>query len=370
MEFILLFLTTCFLAYANGANDNFKGVATLFGSGTISYRQALWWSTLMTITGSLSSIYVAQMLIRNFSGKGLVPDTVASSPDFVVAVAAGAGITVILAALRGLPVSTTHSLTGALTGAGLVAVGLAVNFDKLGSSFFVPLLVSPLIALALGALGFSVLKWFRHRSAGSREYCLCISGEKKIVPATGPDLRAPAFNDMIPAFTVDTISNCGRQGLDNARSISLQKVVDRLHILSGGMVCFARGLNDTPKIVALLSAAKILNIPASMAVIAAAMAVGGLLNARKIADTMSKRITRMDHGQGFAANLVTAFLVLFASKWGVPVSTTHVSVGSLFGIGLVSGNGNRTVMSGILLSWFLTLPVAASIAALCYWAIR
>ena len=77
----------------------------------------------------------------------------------------------------------------------------------------------------------------------------------------------------------------------------------------------------------------------------------------------------MDHDQGFAANLITAFLVLFASKWGVPVSTTHVSVGTLFGIGLVSGNGDRSVMSGILLSWFLTLPVAAAIAAFCYWLI-
>ena len=94
------------------------------------------------------------------------------------------------------------------------------------------------------------------------------------------------------------------------------------------------------------------------------MAVGGLLSARKVAETMSKKITAMNHGQGFSANFATGVLVILASVYGLPVSTTHVSVGALFGIGLTTGSANPRVMRNIVLSWVITLPCAAVLAAL------
>ena len=97
------------------------------------------------------------------------------------------------------------------------------------------------------------------------------------------------------------------------------------------------------------------------------MGVGGLLNARKVAETMSHKITQMNHGQGFSANVATGLLVIAATKFGLPVSTTHVSVGALFGIGLTTRQSNLKVISGILLSWILTLPCAAIIGAVLYW---
>jgi PiT family inorganic phosphate transporter len=97
------------------------------------------------------------------------------------------------------------------------------------------------------------------------------------------------------------------------------------------------------------------------------MAIGGLVNARKVAETMSRKITTMNHGQGFTANLTTAILVVLASLYGLPVSTTHVSVGSLFGIGLTTGNANPRIMSAIALSWVVTLPCAAAAAGTFYW---
>jgi PiT family inorganic phosphate transporter len=96
------------------------------------------------------------------------------------------------------------------------------------------------------------------------------------------------------------------------------------------------------------------------------MLAGGVFNARRVADTMSHKITSLSHDQGLSANLVTAFLVIFASKLGMPVSTTHVSVGSLFGIGLVSGKANTNVIASIALSWLLTLPCAAVSAMVIY----
>lgn len=76
---ILILLSTFFLAYANGANDNFKGVATLFGSGTADYKKALWWATVTTFLGSFTAIFISTKLIVSFSGKGLVPDAIVSS---------------------------------------------------------------------------------------------------------------------------------------------------------------------------------------------------------------------------------------------------------------------------------------------------
>ncbi len=132
---------------------------------------------------------------------------------------------------------------------------------------------------------------------------------------------------------------------------------------------FARGLNDTPKIVALLLVADVFKIEWGMVMVAIAMAIGGLLNARRVAETMSHRITAMNHGQGIAANIATSFLVIMASRFGLPVSTTHVSVGSLFGVGLVTRQANVRVVGGIMLSWLLTLPCAAALGAFAYWLV-
>jgi PiT family inorganic phosphate transporter len=96
------------------------------------------------------------------------------------------------------------------------------------------------------------------------------------------------------------------------------------------------------------------------------MAAGGVLNARRVAETMSRKITEMNPSQGFTANLVTAFLVTGASRLGLPVSTTHVSVGSLFGIGLVNRTARWRAVLTILLAWVTTLPLGAALAVAVY----
>jgi PiT family inorganic phosphate transporter len=85
---------------------------------------------------------------------------------------------------------------------------------------------------------------------------------------------------------------------------------------------------------------------------------------------MSQRITSMNHGQGFTANLVTAGLVTMASRFGLPVSTTHVSCGSLFGLGAVTGSGRWGMIRAILLAWLVTLPLGAALAAGLMWLQR
>ncbi|MDA1044069.1 MAG: inorganic phosphate transporter [Verrucomicrobia bacterium] len=148
--------------------------------------------------------------------------------------------------------------------------------------------------------------------------------------------------------------------------IQAHQLLDALHYLSAGAVSFARGLNDTPKIVALSVTAGMVGLELNIGLVAAAIALGGLLSAKKVASTMSYKITAMNHGQGFTANLMTAILVIFASRIGVPVSTTHVSCGSLFGIGLVNGQARWKAIGGICSAWILTLPIAAAVAGVAY----
>lgn len=363
---IFLFLGTVFLAYSNGANDNFKGVATLFGSGTTQYKPAIVLATAATFAGSLCSIFLAEALLKNFSGKGLVPDEIAASTQFLLAVAFGSGATVMLATVFGFPISTTHSLTGALTGAGLVAIGSAIDLGVLGRNFFFPLLMSPLVAVSLSGVFYLVFRFVRISLGVTKETCICVGEREQVVAVTQPESVLMFRSGPTLDVMVGDSENCTVRYSGNVLGIDAQRALDAAHYFSAGSVCFARGLNDTPKIVALLLAANALDLRIGMLVVAVCIAVGGLLNARKVAETMSKKITPLNHGQGFTANLVTALLVGFASRWGMPVSTTHVSVGSLFGIGLVTREANPRVVSGILLSWLMTLPVAAVLGGLIY----
>lgn len=363
---VFLFLATLFLAYSNGANDNFKGVATLFGSGTTDYKRAIGWATVTTLAGSISSIFFAEALVKNFSGKGLVPDALTISPQFLLAVALGAGLTVMLATITGFPVSTTHGLTGALVGAGLAAVGTQVNFGKLGNSFVLPLLVSPIIAVGLATAAYFLAHAVRIKCGLTKEWCVCIGNTEQVFAIPQPASVLSAAQIALPDISVGNTEQCVQRYSGRMLGINIQKLFDFFHFISAGSVCFARGLNDTPKIVALVLIIKAVGIRWGMIAVAVGMAVGGLINARKVAITMSKKITPLNHGQGFSANLVTATLVIFASRWGLPVSTTHVSVGSLFGIGLVTRQANPRVVSGILLSWVLTLPIAAVLSGIVY----
>jgi inorganic phosphate transporter, PiT family len=367
MTLAFLLVAVGFLAYSNGANDNFKGVASLLGSKTASYRTALSWATVTTFAGSVCAILLAQSLLKTFSGKGLVPDQLVGSEYFLLAVALGAGATVILATIAGFPKSTTHGLTGAIVGTGLVAVGIQVNFNVLRQQFLLPLLLSPLLAVIVGATVYMAFRFLRVRFGITKELCLCIGSEQRLVPLTQPTVILRAQNVATLALAVGADTQCAERYAGEFLGVRCQRAMDAGHFLGAGAVSFTRGLNDTPKIAALLLVAHTLDIRAGMVLIALAMALGGWLNARRVAETMSHRIAPMNHGQGFAANLATALLVVGASTFGMPVSTTHVSVGALFGIGLTTGQAHLGVIAGILLSWFVTLPCAAVIGGSTYW---
>lgn len=360
MILLLLVFSVLFLSFTNGANDNFKGVATLLGSQTVSYRQALIWATVTTFAGSLTATFLSGELVRAFSGKGLVPSEILTLP-FLTSVGLGAALTVMFATQLGFPISTTHSLVGALIGAGIAALPNAVQLNQLGQAFFWPLIISPILALSITALLYPLLRWVRLRWGIQEETCVCIDADNTSVPSQAAAIKSPGLS-----LNIDSTTACKTRSFGRIFNMSAQKMLDYSHFLSSGVVCFARGLNDTPKIVGLLAGAHFLNLHWGMLLVGLSMALGGWIGARKVAETMSYRITDMNHGQGFTANLVTSAIVLGASKMGIPVSTTHVSCGALFGMGLTTHQAHWSSVKKIILSWFITLPVAALCSGLIW----
>ncbi|XZE45111.1 inorganic phosphate transporter [Pirellulaceae bacterium SH467] len=301
-----------FVAFTNGANANFKGVASLYASGLTTRRTALLWGTFTTWMGCVAAAFLASGLLAQFSGKGVVPNELVASPVFALAVALGGAVTSFLATRVGFPVSTTHALVGALAGAGLAAAPTRVEWGPLASSFLIPLVFSPFIAMGIGYLACQVLAW------------------------TGL-LNAP--------HSVWT---------------------DRLHFLSAGAASFARGLNDAPKMAALFLLLPDFSPLFAVLLVSIAMAAGGLLDSKNVAETLGKKLTTMEVNDGLVASLTTACLVISASWHSFPVSTTHVSVGSLAGIGAANKRLHQRKLVEIAMAWICTVPCGAILAAIAY----
>ena len=160
-----------------------------------------------------------------------------------------------------------------------------------------------------------------------------------------------------------------RQADCDAPSVAARvSAVDALHWLSSALTSLSRGLNDTPKIVALgIAGSALLKISGFpfYAAVAIGMGAGSLMSGFRVTETLARRVTPMSHGEGFAANLATSVLVGLASFAALPVSTTHVSSGAIIGIGLHRGADTvrwRTV-ADMLLAWLVTLPLSAALGA-------
>lgn len=362
MTFLILFAIVL-LAFANGANDNFKGVATLFGSGTTNYRRALIWANVTTLMGSVVAVFWAQQLLKKFTGRGLVSTELASHSSFAASVALGAGATVLLATRLGLPISTTHGLIGAIIGAGLMA-GEVPNVSKLAGDFVLPLLLSPLVAGTATVVLYWIVHRLRERIGICQETCFCVGTE--IIEVTPGRLSSVAVMSRVEqlTITVGNSVNCRPRYLGRVWCIEVGQVVAVLHFLSAGLVSFARGFNDTPKMAALLLVVPFIPPQYCGVVVGCAILVGGWLAARRVAEVISRKITPMNDGQGFTANAVTSLIVVAASRYGLPVSTTHVSCGALMGIGAVSGEANWRMILRILGAWVITLPVGAALGAI------
>jgi PiT family inorganic phosphate transporter len=357
------------LAYANGTNDVSKAIATLVGSGVTNYRTAIVWGTAWTMLGASASALVAGAMVQTFSN-GLIRPGTTLQPTVALAIVTGAMMWVLLASRTGLPVSTTHALTGAIVGTGLTALaGEGLVWPAIGNKIALPLLLSPLLALAVALLVHPAVRRLSARWDGA---CLCVMPDSRALVAidahgsTRTLFQGISFGQPIVAVP----SQCDRAGLQG-----LVMGLDTIHWISSGLASFARGTNDAPKIVAmLLLGSATATWPSTLfqwsafGAVAIAMGFGSYFGGLRVTEVLAEKVTRMNHAEGLTANLTTSSLVLTSGWLGLPVSTTHVSSSAIIGIGLLKGVAavRWTTVRDMVLAWIVTLPASAFLSALAY----
>lgn len=306
------------LAFENGGNDISKGVATLISGGVTNYRIALLSGSFATLLGGVTSAWVGRQMVKLFSS-GLLDGTKLPS-SIALATLVGAILWVAIATKISMPVSTTHAITGAIIGAGVLSLGVNhIKWGALNSRVFIPLLASPVISIIVAYFLWSII------------------------------MRLPEGRYL--------------------RSV---------HFLSGMLATFARPVNDTPKIVALgffittTTGLGTSTLTPLFFIAAIAMALGSYVKGLPVTRLLAEKVTKMDDREALGANLTTAVLVSTASTLSLPVSTTHVISSAIIGFGLKKGSSGVSwrVVRDMILSWVVTLPVAGILAAILYLIIR
>ena len=369
---LLAFVLILALAFANGTNDVSKAIATLVGSGVSDYRTALVWGTAWTVVGAGLSAFVAGAMLKTFS-QGLIASGAALPATVALSVLMGAIGWVLIATRTGLPVSTTHALTGSIVGAGLMALGSQMLlwpniFKKIG----LPLLLSPLLGLMVSLLVHPLIRALAARWEGT---CLCLMPQSRAlvtIDATGG--TRTLFQTTLLGLPMTSVpTHCDRAGL---RGLTVG--LDSFHWLSSGLTSLARGTNDAPKIAAILLLGSAPAWPnhtiqtAAFVGVALAMGIGSYWGGHRVTEVLAERVTKMDHVDGLSANVTTSSLVFAAALLGLPVSTTHVSSSSIIGIGLLKGRQavRWSTVRDMVLAWIVTLPAPALLACLAFIALN
>ena len=270
------------MAYGNGSNDVSKGIATLVGSGTTSYRRALAWGTFCTGLGALAGTRLAGSMVQTF-GNGLFVS--GTTPTFAAAIAiiSGASVWVLLATRTGLPVSTTHAIVGSLAGVAVVAYGPhAVSWGTLVQKIALPLVASPLVALATVS---ALIRASRRALAD----CACVAIEP--APEAAAIARGegrPVLTSALPQLrlTVATSAECAAASVPQALSLRLEY----LHLRVTPMD-HREGFLANATTAALVGAGAVFGLPMSTTHVASAAIIGigvngaaGQTNGRTVRD--------------------------------------------------------------------------------------
>ena len=369
LSIIAVALIGAVLAYTNGANDVSKGIATLAGSGVSDYKRAIVWGAIWTTFGSIAAFGFSRALVSTF-GKELLGPGVTPTLSAAIATLVGAGLWVGLATRLEFPVSTTHAIVGSIAGVMSVAYGsVGINWHVLAGKVALPLLLSPIAALLLSS---SALKfWDRISTSGADCLCVEVVNQHLSLAATTIEVGTTASVPLVG------LAACCADDAATPSSRVLSVTFDRMHWLTSATSSFARGLNDTPKMVALVIAAATLSGFSSQPsffpylLIALGILAGSLYAGFRVTTVLAERVTPMDHREGFVANLVTSLLVGPGAVFGLPMSITHVASGAIIGIGVRKGGTvDWERVSEMALAWVVTLPASALLGVLSYVLLR
>jgi len=394
-----------FMAWGIGANDVANAMGTSVGSGALSFKQAVMIAAVFEFAGAILAGGEVTKTIR----KGIIDvSSLGDTPEILVhgmlASLLAAGCWLLIASRKGWPVSTTHSIVGAIVGFGAVCIGMeAVHWDKVGT-IALSWVTSPLLA---GTIAFFVFRSLQKLIINTNNP---IESAKKYVP----------FYIFVVGFIISMVTmvkglkHVGIQLSFNQSALTavgiglfimilgtvmihrikfdpshdqdfqfsnMEKIFGVLMIFTAIAIAFAHGSNDVANAIGPVAA--VVGLAQSAGEIAAKSATpvwilllggGGIVlglatYGHKVIATVGSGITELTPSRGFAATLGAAITIVFASSVGLPISTTHTLVGGVLGVGLARGIGalNIGVIQTIFMSWIVTLPAGATLAVIFYY---
>ncbi len=399
-EFLILIVGYIFGFYMSwniGANDVANSMATAVGAGAITIRQALFIAGILNVVGA---VFIGGHVTETIR-KGIVAPELLSDPHMALIGALSAllaaSLWVSFATWKSLPVSTTHAIVGAMIGFGVMAGGVAsVNWSKLGA-VVASWIISPLFSLAIGWTVFKliirlVLSRRSPFEAAIRLSPIFIGAAVFVVALSfvfktplGKDLELGTFHSLLIAFLLSAAAGClGRWLLrrwirTKEGSEGAEAVFRTIQVGTSCYVALAQGANDVANAIGPLAliyflaetgaVAEKVPVPVFLLLFGGVgIACGIGMAGHRVMETIGRRITTLTNSRGFSVDFAAATTVLAASKLGLPVSTTHASVGGVLGVGLARGLEavNFSIILKIILYWVLTVPAAAGTCMILY----
>ncbi len=409
--FVFIALAVVFGVYMTwgiGANDVANAMGTSVGSGAISIKQAILIAAIFEFAGA----FIAGGNVTATIRKGIIdPASIVNSPEILVfgmlAALLAAAVWLMIATTRGWPVSTTHSIVGAVIGFAVAGIGLdAVAWGKV-SQIAASWVVSPLIG---GVIAFVLMLSIRRLILDTEHP---FESAKRWGPAyvflVGFTISLVTLFKGLKHLNIELSANmsfvvAGLFGLALAfvgwlmirrvvvdpgadkdfHYASVEKVFVPMMLFTACAMAFAHGSNDVANGIGPMAAvvsivqsggevAQKAALPLWILVLGGTGIVVGLATmGYRVMQTIGTNITELTPSRGYCATLAAAATVVLASRTGLPVSTTHIAVGAVIGVGLARGIGaiDLRVIGGIVVSWVITLPAGGILAALFFFTLK
>ena len=411
MEFATVFIVLAiifglYMTWGIGANDVANAMGTSVGSGAITVRKAILIAAIFEFTGAVMAGGHVTSTIR----KGIIDASAAPSPEILIfgmlAALLAAGVWLMVASYFGWPVSTTHTIVGSLIGFGVVGMGAnAVDWGKV-SGIVASWLISPLLSATLAFL----------LTVSLRRFILDTDAPLENAKRYGPvyvffmgflialvtlfkglkhlNLDLSEWQTLVIALLVGVaVALVGRTLIrkmqvdaDAEREFhyaGVEKVFAPLCVFTACSMAFAHGSNDVANgigplaaVISIVTTGDVSQqspLPIWILLLGGGGIVVGLATmGYRVMKTIGTKITELTPSRGFCAELAAASTVVIASRLALPVSTTHIIVGAVLGVGLARGIAaiDLRVIAGIVMSWLMTLPIGAALAAFFFFFLK
>lgn len=397
-----------FMTWGIGANDVANAMGTSVGSSAITVKQAIVIAALFEFAGA----FLAGGHVTKTIRKGIIdPQQILHQPEILVlgmlAALLAAGTWLLIASTRGWPVSTTHSIVGAIVGFGMVGIGVdAVNWGKIttiAASWIVSPIVGGVIAyllmLSIRKLIFNTTHPFNKAKQWGPMYVFMVGFIVSLVTVfkglkhLNIDLSIAQSFIVAGLFGLLTASigwllikkvEVDPEADKDFHFASVEKVFIPMMLFTAGAMAFAHGSNDVANgigplaaVVSIIQSGGELTQKAALPIWILFLGGGGIViglatMGYRVMLTIGKHITPLTPTSGFCATLAAAATVVIASRTGLPVSTTQIAVGGVIGVGMAGGIGaiDLRVVGKVFVSWLITLPVGGILAALFFFTLK